>query len=140
MRASMPKTIRTSLRLLIGSVVAGPLVRLVDPSPLPNLPPATWRIVLMTLFSLGVTIFLVVKTYRGSNWARWVYSLMFVSGSLLQLSAQIRSFSTPNAVTPFHLIVYAAGIVSVVLLFARSSNAWYSQEVQVLPDNSLQRP
>jgi hypothetical protein len=93
----------------------------------------------MSMFSIGAAILLVVMTYRRRNWARWVYSLTFVFGSLLQLPAQIREFSAaPAAIAALHLLVYAAAATSIALLFVRESSDWYSGKAQVLPNISLQ--
>jgi hypothetical protein len=142
MQAPMPKTVRISLWLLVGSVVASPLITIMDPAPLPKLPTATWQIVLMTILSIGLALFLAVMTYRGRNWARWVHAFIFVFGSLLAFLflAQSQESSTSHVISSLDAIVYAAEVISVALLFVRESNAWYSGNAQVLPDISLQRP
>jgi hypothetical protein len=139
MQAPMPRAIRASLWLLVGSYVAGPLVTIMDPAALPKLPPITWQIVLMSLLSFGLALFLAVMTYRRRNWARWAHALFFVCGSLLALPAQMQERSISLAIPSLHLLVYVAEVISVALLFVRASNAWYSGKAHLSPNVSLQR-
>jgi len=135
----MPKSIRTSLWLLVGSFAAGALITILNPAPLPKLPPVTWQMLLMAILSFGLVTFIAVMTYRRRSWARWVHALFFLGGVLLLIPAQTKVPSTSYVISSMTVIVYAAQVFSVALLFVRQSNAWYSGQVQVLPNISLQR-
>jgi hypothetical protein len=129
MQSPMPKTVRASLWLLIGSFLATPVVGVINPTPFPGLPDGSVPFVVVFVLFLGLMVLVAVMAYRQRNWARWVHSVMFVFGPIVSVPVQMEMFSTSPATSLLGLMLYAAQLASVALLFAPQSNAWYSASV-----------
>jgi hypothetical protein len=129
MQLPMPKTVRISLWLLVGSTLAGPLLSLIDPTPLPEFPSAPWAFLVFFLAFLAVIVWIAVMAYRRRNWARWVHSIFFVLGLALVFSMPAENFPASPVMSSLNFVVGVAEVVSIVLLFVPQSNAWYSAAV-----------
>lgn len=129
MQLPMPKTVRISLWLLVGSTLAGPLLSLIDPTPLPDFPSAPWAFLAFLLAFFALIVWIVVMAYRRKNWARWVYSIVFVLGLALEFWMPAENFPVSPVLSSLNFVVGAAELVSIVLLFVPQSNAWYSAAV-----------
>ena len=127
----MPTSVRTSLWLLVTGLIATPLTSLLDPTPLPPLPEGSGPMVMAVLavffvpfFSL--LVFFAVMAYRRRNWARWVHSAILLLGAVLYVPAQVGAFEAHPLLSGLNLVVMGLELASLVLLFTRESNAWYS--------------
>ena len=125
----MPMTVRISLCLLVAAVLATPLIGMLDSAPTPTLPegagPAVIAATLFLVAFLGLVAFVAVMAYRRRNWARWVHGALFVLGLAVYIPTMVATFESSSS-SVLSLIVTAAEVASVVLLFTRDSNAWYS--------------
>jgi len=86
---------------------------------------------------LIINIFLAYKIYTGRNWARWVFSILWLLGCLgLLLSfSMLRMFGSAEVLQSVPWTAWAgAGVqsliqlVAIVFMFLRESSKWFRQE------------
>jgi hypothetical protein len=130
----MPNSVRVSMWLLIASAIATPLVSLLDPTPIPQLPEGAVPLAFLAFVGFfvpffGVLIFFAVMAYRRRNWARWVHSAILLISSAVYVPLQAKAFEVSASLAVLNVILTVIELASLVLLFTRESNAWYRASV-----------
>jgi len=123
----MPASVRTSLRLFLLGLAVSIAIIPFDRRPWPPMPPAAAVViaVISGVVIFGLLAFVLVRTYQGRNWARWVLLvllLLAVPGTLRDAAGYFRGASV---VTIVHASIFCLNVAAVALLFTRTSNLWY---------------
>jgi len=137
MTAPMPRSVRVSLWLLLISQAAIMAVGVLDPRPMPAMPPGAGVllfvvVVLFVVPIIGLVVFFAFRAYRGRNWARWVHAGIFLVGAIAYVPKLIVSFQVVPVVGALNLIFTIVQIASVVMLFIPQSNVWYRGTANVV--------
>jgi hypothetical protein len=128
----MPRAVRVSLWLFIGSAIASPLVACLDPRPLRLFPAgANLAALVVATFFLGLLIFIAYSAYRRQNWARWVLAILGVAALATDIPSLARDLAVVPLVGMLETTVACCQTASLVLLFVPKANHWYRSAVGV---------
>jgi hypothetical protein len=135
MASSMPRTVRASLWLLVGSQAAILLVGVMDPRPTPALAelsgPMLVVVILLVIALLSPIVFIAYRAYHARNWARWVHAVIFSIGGVVYVPTLRAAFSVVPVVGTLNALFALIQVTSVALLFVPESNIWYRSSAQV---------
>lgn len=92
--------------------------------------PPLSRSVVYALGVAGVCVntFFIYKIFKGRNWARVIYLVFVVLATLLAVRGFAAFFGRSPAWAVLGLVGHFAKIVALVLLFTRSSGAWFKPQ------------
>jgi hypothetical protein len=126
----MPKIVKVSLWMFLASIAAGPIIGFLNPTPVPSLPPdsgptLTLAVLLFFVPFFGVIAFIAYCTYRGRNWARWVFAAFTAFGAWAYLKTLSADLSVHLLIGVLEAAVLLVQVGAVALLFAPASNQWY---------------
>ena len=123
----MPRTVKTSLCLLILCWVAGIPMVLMDPAraPLPSDPWMVATLVSLRLLALAPLIFVVYSTYSGHAWGRWILAIFCVVSLGLYVPRLIMLLETFTMLGLLDLALNIAFTIAIALLFTPASSQWY---------------
>jgi hypothetical protein len=74
---------------------------------------------------VGLYLFVIIKAYRGHNWARFSFSLIELLWLLIYALMQVLYLAVSPLVGSLGLLAAALCVCAVVLLFVPSANRWY---------------
>jgi hypothetical protein len=82
------------------------------------------------VFAIGVSgicidAFVVYKIFRGRNWARITYLVLFLLGIVFAVHGFTLLLERSPTRAALSLVVQAARFIALVLLFTRPSGAWF---------------
>lgn len=87
--------------------------------------------VIIDLVNLGIMVILVTKISSGRNWARWIFTLLWLAGiSIIGTSLLTEAkvfFSGPVIYLISGAIQSTLQTISVVLIFTKASNEWFQK-------------
>lgn len=121
---SKPKTVRNAAILIITIPLIGLLKVLADQEFLDSLESLNSIFVVMGVFTI-ILGFLAYKIWSGRNWARVIYSLMFVLGlipAIQLLSEELARNPMTFAISVLQIIIQ---LLAFVLMHLPISNVWY---------------
>ena len=123
----MPRTVKTSLRLLILCWIAGIPVALMDPGrvTLPSDPWMVATVVSLALFALAPLIFVVYATYSGHAWGRWILAIFCAVSWALHMPRLIVLLEASTRRGLLDLALNIAFTIAIALLFTPASSQWY---------------
>ena len=122
----MPIPVRVSLGLFIGSVLASPVIGLLDPRPLRLFPAgaSSVALVVVALFA-GLFIYVAYSAYRCQSWARWVLGILGIAVLATDVPSLARDLAVVPLIGALETAVACCQVGSIVLLFAPGANRWY---------------
>jgi len=125
--ASMPRSVRVSLWLFLGSVAVSFAVIPFDPGPWPPRPEIP---VLIATILVGAVVFggiasVAFRSYQGRNWARWVQLALTVAAFPAAIRDALSHLGDSPVVTTIHAAIFCTTIAAVALLFTPTSSVWY---------------
>ena len=87
----------------------------------------------IAIFSLAFNSFFIYQIFKGKNWARIVYLVLFLLSAMLSIKGYVRMFFHPAALGYpvimgyMGIIGFLIRLVAVVLLFSGPSNLWFKR-------------
>lgn len=115
------------LALIYGLVVAAVKVSLVMPPETPQMVATVGMAFALVTFCIGA--FFIFMIFKGKNWARIIFLILFILGAVFALPTAIGMFQRAPVMGMLSLIGLAARIVALVLLFTAASNEWFRKPV-----------
>lgn len=77
------------------------------------------------LITLAFTGFLLFKIYRGRNWARLLYIILFIIGAPFAFPAVLTTFQKSPILAVIRLLQLSLQMMAVVLLLQKPSRDWF---------------
>lgn len=130
-----PIEIRKAIQMIIASIALG-IVRFaltyeqtkakVEAANIPGMAP--WLFIILTLvFSFGFNLVLLFFLSRGKNWARILFTILFVIGVPMSLPYLMEAFNVAPVSGVVGAFQLAMQLYGVILLFQPASNAWFKK-------------
>jgi hypothetical protein len=125
-----PRSVVRACQMLVASTLLGFLGLADLPEPPPNAPPWTLLAGGMAVFGLivALTLWLIMKAYRGRNWARWTLLVLLAPSWIfgaLQLLEPVLEAPIQAVVS---LVASALDMMACCLLFfAKGARSYFSQ-------------
>lgn len=127
---SRPRNVRVAVAILCAALLYALVTGVLRVALTAAVPPIITKNMAYAFGVAGVCInaFFVYKIFKGRNWARIVYLVFYVLGIWFTVHGFAELFGRSPTWAVLGLIAYAAHIVALVLLFTRSSNAWFKPQ------------
>jgi len=124
---SRPRNVKVAVAILCAVLLYALVTGVVRVALVAAVPPMISKNIVYAFGLAGVCInaFFVYKIFKGRNWARIIYLVFYVLGIWFAVHGFTELFGRSPAWAVLGLIAYAAHIIALVLLFTRSSNAWF---------------
>ena len=78
-----------------------------------------------TAFGVCSSALVIYNIFKGHNWARIAYLVIFLLGILISVPGMLMLIRQPNVWGEFDMIVDTIQFVALVLLFAGSGSSWF---------------
>lgn len=128
----IPKAIKTAVSCLWASVALGFVTALVKLASVRTAEPAvSTNFVLLLVF--GFIAFLIFKISAGKNWARIVFLILFLIGSVTSLPSMLYQFLHLPVIGLSSLAQVGLQGYGLYILFRSPSNSWFRSAVTASP-------
>jgi hypothetical protein len=128
----IPKTIKTAVSCLWASVALGFVTALVKLASVKTAEPAVSTNFVL-LFIFGFIAFLILKISAGKNWARIVFLILFLIGSVTSLPGMLYQFLHLPVIGLSSLAQVGLQGYGLYILFRSSGNNWFRPAVTASP-------
>lgn len=130
-----PVEIRRAIQMIIASIALG-IVRFaltyeqtkakIEAANIPGMAP--WLFIILTLtFSFGFNLVLLFFLSRGRNWARILFTILFVIGVPMSVPYLMEAFNVAPVSGVVGVLQLGLQLYGVFLLFQPASNAWFKK-------------
>lgn len=115
-----PLSVVTGIRLLVLSLLIDIISFVLGYS-------FTWVGFAALMVIAALMLYLLYLCFQGVSWPRYVLAVIAGLGILVQIAGFGEGYSTDSLATLVEIVSTVITVVGIVLLFIKSSNAWFSQ-------------
>jgi hypothetical protein len=118
-----PKNVVLAIRLFIIYIILGIFSTFLTLSKMPN--ENFWPAFYLAVFGYAITAFLLFKASKRKNWSRFIMLSLSLLGFIDFFSQYKQIFLEPSLLSIVYTLCALLNICALVLLFTKSSNAWF---------------
>lgn len=122
-----PSQIRTAVNLLWVSLAIGFAKSFIDMQHLSAQASSAFTNFIL-VFVIAVMALLIVSISKGKNWARIIFLVLFVLGSLPAVPLVLGEFTRSPLLGAFSIVQIAIQIFALYLLFTKPGSRWFKKE------------
>jgi hypothetical protein len=125
-REKKPKAVKDAVRLVYISIVLGIINYVIDFRYLTDIERPE-SIILSSILSIGVGLFLTYMISRGKNWARYLFLLSAIIGVIPFFLFFWEDLGRNILIGLLSLITLVLELIALAMLFKKESSEWFNQ-------------
>jgi hypothetical protein len=121
-----PQNVSTAIKLFVVSIVLGIVNAIINAANNFKVY-SDGMLLFFSIFGVGLMLFFVYQMNTGKSWARRIFLLLFILGSIIAPFSFIRLFKSNPVVGVISVIITIIQIVALILIYRKDSDEWFEQ-------------